>query len=477
MKPLALEANRLAPFGTTYTWVPREQNKHADRLANEALDGKRSGVTVVTRGDDVPPTESEDESKDGAEPSWVAWRRQVQTTLVLVRHGVTDHTRERRFSGGLQSKNPGLSDEGRDQIRATADWLAPLGERVDAVVASPVRRARESGEILAERLGVPLEDEPGFAEMEFGTWDGMTFDEVAATQREALEKWLGSLEERPGGGESLVMVQERVLAALERLLARHAGRTVVVASHVTPIKVVVAEALQAPLTSQFRMELRPASVTVVTFFTPPDGDDGARRDPALRLAAAAQHARARRRPLRRVDPLVAVQTSLTTTSSGVPARPGAPTSACQPSRCNAAVSARTEPGLAPSSSRLRTSRPLVALLKWLTTVRRPSASCSTRTVTTRRARSGSGRQNPAYVVDLRSTSSPPPTASRTTAPSEVRHTPATGPRPGSEASPESRYAGMRSPGRTRPKSDETTATRVAARRRASAGRSGSPRAS
>ena len=47
MKPLALEANRLAPFGTTYTWVPREQNKHADRLANEALDGKRTGVTVA----------------------------------------------------------------------------------------------------------------------------------------------------------------------------------------------------------------------------------------------------------------------------------------------------------------------------------------------------------------------------------------------------------------------------------------------
>jgi len=278
MKPLALEANRLAPFGTTYTWVPREQNKHADRLANEALDGKRNGVTVITRdivrGDDVPPTEADataaGESAD--EPSWIAWRRQVQTTLVLVRHGVTDHTRERRFSGGLQSTNPGLSDEGREQIRTTADWLALLGERIDAVVASPVRRASESGEILAERLGVPIEEEPGFAEMEFGTWDGLTFDEVAATQRPALEKWLGSLEERPGGGESLLMVQERVLAALERLLARHAGRTVVVASHVTPIKVVAAEALQVPLTVQFRMELRPASVTVVTFFTPPAGE-------------------------------------------------------------------------------------------------------------------------------------------------------------------------------------------------------------
>jgi probable phosphoglycerate mutase len=268
MKPLALEASRLAPFGTTYVWVPREQNKHADRLANEALDGTRNGVTVITRGEDVPPTEAEEDS----EPSWVAWQRQVPTTLVLVRHGVTDHTRERRFSGGLESANPGLSDEGRDQIRATAEWLAPLGDRIDAVVASPVRRARESGEILAEVLGVPIEEEPGFAEMEFGTWDGLTFDEVAATQRPALEKWLGSLDERPGGGESLRMVQERVLAALERVLARYTGRTVVVASHVTPIKVVVSEALQAPLTAQFRMELRPASVTVVTFFTPPEGE-------------------------------------------------------------------------------------------------------------------------------------------------------------------------------------------------------------
>ena len=194
----------------------------------------------------------------------------MQTTLILVRHGVTAHTTAKRFSGGLTSANPGLSDEGRAQIRTVADWLAPLAGRVDAVVSSPVRRARESGEILAERLGLTVEEEPGFAEMEFGSWDGMTFEEVAESHRADLDEWLGSLEVRPGGGESLVMVQERVVAALDRVLERHVGRTVVVTTHVTPIKMVVAEAIQAPLSSQFRMELRPASVTVVTFFTPPD---------------------------------------------------------------------------------------------------------------------------------------------------------------------------------------------------------------
>ncbi|MEO6512026.1 MAG: bifunctional RNase H/acid phosphatase [Nocardioides sp.] len=272
MKRLASQAKDLAPRGTTYTWIPREQNKHADRLANEALDGKRSGVSVADRdtdrGSEAAPTEVADDATE-AEPRWMAWRRQVQTTLILVRHGVTEHTVQKRFSGGMSSANPALSEEGRAQIRGVADWLAPLADRVDAVVASPVRRAHESGGIIAERLGRTLEDEPGFAEMDFGTWDGRTFEEVAQEHRADLDAWVGTTDVRPGGGESLDMVRARVLDALDRILERHTGRTVVVASHVTPIKVVVAQAIGAPLTSQFRMELRPASVSVVSFFTPP----------------------------------------------------------------------------------------------------------------------------------------------------------------------------------------------------------------
>ena len=119
---LSLEANRLAPFGTTYTWVPRELNKHADRLANEALDGNRSGVTL--------PLDDEDRVDDGAASlveevesptrrprtseevagyrGWSPPEGPV-TTLVLVRHGATSHTADKLFSGGLASSNPGLS--------------------------------------------------------------------------------------------------------------------------------------------------------------------------------------------------------------------------------------------------------------------------------------------------------------------------------------------------------------------------------
>lgn len=281
MKPLVEEASRLAPSGTTYTWVPRMQNSYADRLVNEALDGSRSGVTVIGENPDADSLIEELESP--AETPTRGWTAPTgePTTVVLVRHGVTAHTVEKRFSGGLASANPPLSEEGRDQARAVGAWLAPLRGSVDAVVASPVRRTLETAEIVAEHLGQPVEVEPGFAEMEFGAWDGMTFAEVAERHRDDLDAWLGSLDVAAGGGESFRVVEARVLEGLQRLLDQHGGKTVVVVSHVTPIKTLVAHAVDAPLSAVFNMELSPASVTVLSFFR--GGEDGSEQRASLRM--------------------------------------------------------------------------------------------------------------------------------------------------------------------------------------------------
>lgn len=288
MRPLALQARELAPAGTTYTWVPRAQNAHADRLANEALDGVAEGVRLpggatvpsVPDADAGATAEPPDPTQGGDEAQPASVQAQQRgwspaggppTTLVLVRHGVTAHTTAKRFSGGLGGANPALSDEGRDQVRAIGEWLAPLAERVDAVVASPVRRTVESAEVLGALLGEhEVVHEPGFAEMEFGRWDGLTFGEVRERHPDALDAWLGSTEVAPPGGESFAQVRARVDAALQRLLRDHAGRTVVVASHVTPIKLLVAGALGAPLEALYRMELAPASVTVIAYHPDPD---------------------------------------------------------------------------------------------------------------------------------------------------------------------------------------------------------------
>ncbi|MBW8752238.1 MAG: bifunctional RNase H/acid phosphatase [Propionibacteriales bacterium] len=266
MRPLALEANGLAPIGTTFTWIPRAENSHADRLVNEALDGLRDANGLVA---DRAPRPAETQPAGGWRPP-----SGPPTTLILVRHGVTDHTTRRVFSGGLASANPPLNDEGRAQIRATGEWLSPMRDEIDAIVASPVRRTHESAEILAEILGHDVEFEEGIAEMEFGTWDGLTFADVQQKFPDELSAWLGDLEQAPGGGESFRTVAERVLAGRDRIVQAYAGKSVLVVSHVTPIKTLVADALGAPLEALFRMELSPASVTVVSYFEGRDPKGG-----------------------------------------------------------------------------------------------------------------------------------------------------------------------------------------------------------
>lgn len=270
MKPLHAKARSLAPGGTTYAWMPREENTAADRLVNQALDGVRSGVTVIDLdADDSLIAEVESPASASSSRGW-ARPGGAPTTLILVRHGITAHTQEKRFSGGLASANPPLVEEGRDQVELSAQWLKPLAEKVSVVIGSPVQRTWQSAEIVAGVLGKELIAEPAFAEMEFGVWDGLTFTEVAEKFPGQLDTWLGSYTWAPEGGESFEGVRERVLEGLDRVLTEHAGETVVVVSHVTPIKTLVARALGRGLSSLFHMELAPASVTVISFYD--DGD-------------------------------------------------------------------------------------------------------------------------------------------------------------------------------------------------------------
>jgi len=271
MRPLAIRANSLAPFGTTYVWIPREQNKHADRILNQALDGTWAEL-------EEPGETAEDTLVQAAETATrpkPPWESGPPTTLVLVRHGETDHTRDRKFSG-LGGDDPGLNDDGRAQVRTTAEWLTPLADNLEVVVTSPLRRTRESADILAEVLGKPVEVEDGVAEAAFGIWDGLTFADARELDPDTFDKWIVSTDMPAGGhGESLVEVEKRVAAARDRLLAAYPGKTVVVSSHVTPIKLLVKLALDMPVESIFRTELAPASVTIVAWY--PDGR------PVLRL--------------------------------------------------------------------------------------------------------------------------------------------------------------------------------------------------
>jgi probable phosphoglycerate mutase len=196
------------------------------------------------------------------------------TRLLVLRHGATAHTVEKRFSGS-GGDDPGLSGEGRAQVERAADLLA-ADLPVDLVLASPLRRARETAEVVAHRLGglvVKVEDD--LREASFGEWDGRTFAEVRELWPAELVAWLASPDVAPPGGESLGAVSRRVRSLQARLLARYGGQTLLLVSHVTPVKLLVRDALRAPVETVFRMELAPASVTELHWW--PDGTSSLRR--------------------------------------------------------------------------------------------------------------------------------------------------------------------------------------------------------
>ena len=281
LRPLALQAQRLAQRlpGVTYTWIPREHNTAADRLANQALDGVPIGQShpSVARGqrgavgssrtavsgppDRRPPvgppsTEAApDRETSDAVPA-------APTRLFLIRHGQSPHTPERRFSG---RNDLSLTEQGKAQITAVATRLGALGS-ISAVRSSPLRRARQSAQIVADALHLPVDIDDDLVELDFGAFEGLTWAQTAADHPAELEAFRGSPDIAPPGGESISRVGDRAQSALRRILVEHEGRDVAVITHVTPIKALLCLALDVGLSTVHRFFLAPASLSILEWY-------------------------------------------------------------------------------------------------------------------------------------------------------------------------------------------------------------------
>ena len=274
LRELALTARRLAP-GATYTWVPRDRNRAADRLVNEALDAEVRGEPAridravdlgVPQAEDVVGEVLEDRAKAERPRAIVGWATDLgaPTMTLLGRHGATAMSLEKKFSGagGFDAPLIGL---GEAQAHALAREIVARGG-IDAIVASPRLRTRQTAAIVAEHAGASISIEDGLIECDFGEWDGHTFAEVQQRWPDELNAWISSTDVAPPGGESFAECRDRVDIARRAVLKRHAGQRIAVISHVTPIKLITGICVDAPLSSLYRMELAPCSLTTIAWF-------------------------------------------------------------------------------------------------------------------------------------------------------------------------------------------------------------------
>ncbi|MCX4880441.1 bifunctional RNase H/acid phosphatase [Streptomyces sp. NBC_00847] len=208
-----------------------------------------------------------------ASPGWAPADMGAPATFVLLRHGETPLTPQKRFSGS-GGTDPSLSDVGREQAERVGAALARRGT-IQAIVASPLARTRETANIVAARLGLEVSVDDGLRETDFGAWEGLTFGEVRERYPDDMNAWLADPEARPtGGGESFAATAARIAVARDKLVAAYTGRTVLLVTHVTPIKTFVRLALGAPPESLFRMELSAASLSAVAYYA--DGNASVR---------------------------------------------------------------------------------------------------------------------------------------------------------------------------------------------------------
>ena len=304
LQPLAREAAELvrAIGDVTFEWVPRKDNSHADRLANEAMDGRvdtawdggpdASSAASSDAGSELDPagsargsaasasttgSQNAGSQSAGAEstgqPS--AWTGAVgaPTRLVLLRHGQTPLSVDRRYSG--RGEVP-LTELGEQQARAAAKRLANSAwlDGPAPVLASPLGRARQTAEAVSEATGGELSFHDGLLETDFGEWEGLSFSEAAQQYSRLHGAWLGDPSVAPPSGESMDAVFERVGQFCARTLQQHAGRTVVVVSHVTPIKALLRIGLDVGPSLFYRLHLDLASLSIVDFY--PDGNASVR---------------------------------------------------------------------------------------------------------------------------------------------------------------------------------------------------------
>jgi ribonuclease H / adenosylcobalamin/alpha-ribazole phosphatase len=183
------------------------------------------------------------------------------TVTLLLRHGQTPMSVQKRYAG--RSDVP-LTDVGVDQATAAAKRLASAG--IGVIVSSPLQRATRTAQEVAEVTGAPVVIDEGFRETDFGAWEGLTFAEVRQRWPAEMTAWLADPAVPPPGGESFAEVSARVTEARQRVLAGHQQQTILIVSHVTPIKTLVAAALLAPPAALYRMHLDVAALCEIDWY-------------------------------------------------------------------------------------------------------------------------------------------------------------------------------------------------------------------
>ncbi len=188
--------------------------------------------------------------------------KEAATRIIFVRHGVTDFPIDRIYCD--DSEDPELNREGVIQAEQAAEFLSSVN--VAAIVASPLARTQATADIIAQRLGLTVNEDKRLVERRFGMWEGLYFNEIEKQYPELFLEWkCNQAEFKPEGGESVFDLLGRVTGVIDEVRQQFLGKTVLVVSHVGPIRVLLVDALGLSVKAYRQIGLDYASISCVDY--------------------------------------------------------------------------------------------------------------------------------------------------------------------------------------------------------------------
>ena len=184
------------------------------------------------------------------------------TTVLFVRHGQNDWVGKHKLAGWTPGVN--LNAYGRKQAESVGKRLAKSDTKIDKIYASPLERTVETAELIAKHLQMPITTYKKIGEVEYGDWTGKEIKKLAEKKEWAVVQYYPSNAQFPKG-ESLYEMQARGVQAVNKLVAKHPGETILLVSHADLIKSIVAHYLGVHLDLFQRIMVSPASITTIMF--------------------------------------------------------------------------------------------------------------------------------------------------------------------------------------------------------------------
>ena len=189
--------------------------------------------------------------------------------LILIRHGESDGNVKRKFSG---FQDVDLTEKGVWQAKRLARRLE--GVQIDSVYCSDLKRARRTAEIIFKDRGIDIITNPKFREINFGAWEGYTFEEVKAKfgYGDKFNSWLENIkvEVNIPQGESLVNLNDRVMAELSNVLKKHEkidkDETIALVCHGGTIRVILSNALNMGLKNMWNIEQYSTALNIINYY-------------------------------------------------------------------------------------------------------------------------------------------------------------------------------------------------------------------